>query len=254
MTYRLLIAYIGTNYAGWQRQENALAVQQALEEALLAVLGQRFRVFGAGRTDAGVHARGQVAHLTVPAGAAPDDLPRTLSLGVNHHLPPDIRVLRAVEDRNDFHARKSAAAKTYSYRLCRARVIDPFRAPFVIPAPRDLDVDRLENAARLIAGRRDFSAFAKAGGSHRQPIRRVYRAEWTEVCDELRFLITGDGFLRGMVRALVGTTLDVGRGRRSLADFEALLRGMPRTAAGPNAPARGLCLETVHYDRREQNE
>ena len=252
MKYRLLIAYDGSDYAGWQRQDNALAIQQLVEEAVAAVAGRSVTVHGAGRTDAGVHASGQVAHLDLPAGNVPSgETRRALVHGVNHHLPAAIRVLAADADDDSFHARKSASLKVYIYRLCTAPVIDPFRAPFVVPAPRGLDLESMKTAVALITGRHDFSAFAKAGGSHRSPLRTIREAGWDEQGDEIRFRVAGDGFLRGMVRALVGTMLEVGRGRRTLADLAALLEGGARSAAGPNAPARGLCLDSVEYDSRK---
>ncbi len=249
MRYRLRIAYVGTDYAGWQRQANALGIQQVVEEALARILGRSVTVYGAGRTDAGVHARGQAAHLTVAAGSTPEETRRALVHGANRHLPAAIRVLDADAVDDTFDARKSAAFKVYRYRLCGARVVDPFRAPFVVPAPAGLDLEAMKTAASLLPGRHDFSAFAKSGGSHGRPERTIHQAEWTEAGDEVRFCVAGDGFLRGMVRALVGTTLEVGRGRRSLNDFAKLLKGGPRSAAGPNAPARGLCLERVEYSR-----
>lgn len=252
MKYRLLIAYDGTDYAGWQRQDNALAVQQVVEEAVAAVACRRVAVHGAGRTDAGVHAAGQAAHLALPESDLPTtETCRALVHGANHHLPAAVRVLAADPVDDSFHARKSAVFKVYGYRLCAAPVIDPFRAPFVVPAPRGLDLDSMKAAASLIRGRHDFSAFAKAGGSHSDPVRTIREAEWTRQGDEIRFRVAGDGFLRGMVRALVGTTLEVGRGRRSVDDLATLLEGGPRTAAGPNAPARGLCLKRVEYDSRK---
>ena len=251
MKYRLRIAYVGTNYAGWQRQDNALAVQQVVEEALARILGRSVTVYGAGRTDAGVHARGQVAHLAVAATAPAAETCRALVQGTNRHLPAAVRVLDADPADETFHARKSAAFKVYSYRLCRAPVIDPFRAPFVVPAQGALDLEAMKSAASLLPGRHDFSAFAKSGGSHGQPERTIHEAAWKEAGDELTFRVAGDGFLRGMVRALVGTTLEIGRGRRSVDDFATLLGGGPRAAAGPNAPARGLCLEHVEYSRRQ---
>ena len=251
MKYRLRIAYVGTDYAGWQRQDNALGIQQVVEEALARILGRSVRVHGAGRTDAGVHARGQTAHLTVAAKSVLEETRRALVHGANRHLPAAIRVLDADPVDDTFHARKSAAFKVYRYRLSRARVIDPFRAPFVVPAPAGLDLEAMKTAASLLLGRHDFSAFAKSGGSHSRPERTIHQAAWTEAGDEVSFCVAGDGFLRGMVRALVGTTLEVGRGRRSLNDFARLLEGGPRLAAGPNAPARGLCLEHVEYSRRQ---
>ena len=251
MKYCLRIAYVGTDYAGWQRQDNALGIQQVVEEALARILGRSVRVHGAGRTDAGVHARGQTAHLTVAAKSAPEETGRALVHGANRHLPAAIRVLDADPVDDTFHARKSAAFKVYRYRLCSARVIDPYRAPFVVPAPAGLDLEAMKTAASLLLGRHDFSAFAKSGGSHSRPERTIHQAAWTEAGDEVSFCVAGDGFLRGMVRALVGTTLEVGRGRRSLDDLASLLEGDCRSAAGPNAPARGLCLERVEYSRRQ---
>jgi tRNA pseudouridine38-40 synthase len=243
-TYRLTLSYRGTAYAGWQRQENALAVQQVVEEALERLLGEAVRITGASRTDAGVHARGQVAHLEL-ARPFPE---RGLVHGVNHHLPADVRVLAAAAMPAGFHARRHAAAKEYVYRLSRAPVLSPLDALFVPPAPAGLDVERMARAAEALPGRHDFSAFALAGGSHGQPFRRIVSARWEERDEEeLAFRIVGEGFLRGMVRALVGTLIEVGTGRRPPESFTALLAGRPRQEAGPTAPAHGLVLQQVLY-------
>jgi tRNA pseudouridine38-40 synthase len=242
-TYRLLLSYRGAAYAGWQRQENALAVQQVVEEALERLLGQRVRVVGASRTDAGVHARGQVAHLELPRPFAE----RGLVHGTNHHLPEDVRVLAAAAMPAGFHARKHACGKEYLYRLSRAPVVSPLDAPFVAQASGPLDLERMARAAAILPGRHDFSAFALAGGSHGQPWRRIFSARWEESGEELRFRVLGEGFLRGMVRALAGTLVEVGAGKRSPESFAQLLAGRPRTEAGATAPAHGLVLERVLY-------
>jgi tRNA pseudouridine38-40 synthase len=242
-TYRLTVSYRGGAYGGWQRQENALTVQQVLEEALSGLLDRPIQVAGASRTDAGVHARGQVAHLEVDAPASEGALVH----GVNHRLPEDIRVLAAGRAPDGFHARKSAFAKEYSYRLSRAPVLSPLDSLFAVRAPARLDVARMSEAAASLLGRHDFSAFALAGGSHGQPFRRILSAFWEESGEELRFRVVGDGFLRGMVRALVGTLIEVGVGKRSPEGFAGLLSGGPRSAAGPTAPAHGLVLEQVFY-------
>jgi len=242
-SYRLILSYRGAAYAGWQRQENALSVQQVLEEALEKLLRQPVRVHGAGRTDAGVHARGQAVSFELAAPFAA----RGLVHGTNPHLPEDVRVLAAAEMPGGFHARKHAAGKEYSFRLSRAAVVSPLDAPFTVRVPAEIDSARMAQASVFLPGRHDFSAFALAGGSHGQPFRTIHSATWEETGDELRFRVTGDGFLRGMVRALVGTLIEVGLGRRSPADFAGLLAGQARAAAGPTAPAHGLVLEKVFY-------
>jgi tRNA pseudouridine38-40 synthase len=239
----LTVAYRGARYAGWQRQENALSVQQVVEEAIAKLVSHPVRVTGASRTDAGVHARRQVAHLDLE-----QPLPlRALVHGVNPHLPEDVRVLAAREVAEGFHARKSALGKEYLYRLSRAEVVSPLDSLFVVQAPKQIDMARMEEAAAHLVGRHDFSAFALAGGSHGQPFRRIDSACWSEAGDELRFCIRGEGFLRGMVRALVGTLIEVGLGRREPEELAGLLTGQPRSAAGPTAPAHGLVLEKVFY-------
>ncbi len=246
MDYRLTIAYRGTAYAGWQRQDNALAVQQVVEEALEDLLGHRAKVHGAGRTDAGVHARGQTAHLRM-ARPFPE---KGLVHGTNHRLPPDIRVLAAHRMPDGFHARKSALGKEYLYRFYRGRVVPPLDAPYVTAAPAELDLAAIRRAITHLPGRHDFTAFASAGGSHGQPFRRIFAATADARGRELRLRFAGDGFLRGMVRALTGTLLEVGTGRRAPDSMAELLTGRTRAEAGPGAQARGLVLERVFYPPR----
>ena len=246
MDYRLLISYRGTSYAGWQRQPNALAVQQVVEEALGELLGSPVTIHGAGRTDAGVHALGQTAHLRLERPFSEKGLVH----GTNHRLPPDIRLLATHRMPAGFHARKSALGKEYLYRLYRGRVVPPLVAPYAGRAARDLDVAAMRQAISRLPGRHDFTAFAAAGGAHGQPYRRIFAATLDESGRELLLRFTGDGFLRGMVRALVGTLLEVGAGRRPPASIAELLAGRPRAEAGPSAEARGLVLERVFYPPR----
>lgn len=243
LRYRLDIAYVGTAFGGWQRQPNADTVQARVEEALSELVGAPVAVVGASRTDAGVHARAQVAHV---------DLARPFSskglvFGANHLLPPAIRVLAAGLAPAEFHARFSATAKEYAYRLRPGRLVPPDLAPFVLAVPDRLDLERLRAATLLLPGRHDFSCFALAGGSHRSPVRTLFRAAWEEEPTGLTLRVTGDGFLRGMVRGLAGTLLEVALGRRPLAGFAALLAGGDRGAAGPTAPAHALTLERIDY-------
>jgi tRNA pseudouridine38-40 synthase len=245
-TYRLTLSYRGAAYSGWQRQENAPSVQQTLEEALERLLGHGggpVRVVGASRTDAGVHARGQVAHLEL-AAPFPE---RGLVHGTNHHLPEDVRVLAAAGMPAGFHARKHAWGKEYVYRLSRAAVLSPLDSLFLVRLPGSVDLEKMARATENLPGRHDFTAFALAGGSHGQPFRSIVAARWEEEGKELRFRVVGEGFLRGMVRALVGTLVEVGTGKRSPESFAGLLAGRPRAEAGPTAPAHGLVLERVFY-------
>jgi len=243
MVRKLTIAYRGRAYSGWQRQNNALTVQEVLENAVGELAGKRLAVVGASRTDAGVHARGQVAHV---AGA--ERLPdRAMVHGVNRLLPEDVRVLAAETVAEDFHARKHARSKLYSYRLVRAEVLSPLEALYAVRVDPGIDVQAMSQACSGLIGEHDFTAFALAGGSHRSSRRTILRAAFEERSDAVVFSVTGDGFLRGMVRSLVGTLLEVGSGQRSPDGLRALLEGAPREAAGPTAPARGLILERVDY-------
>jgi tRNA pseudouridine38-40 synthase len=243
LRYRLDIAYDGRGFGGWQRQPNADTVQERIESALAELVGEPVAVTGASRTDAGVHARAQVAHVDL---ARPFSC-RGLVFGSNHRLPPGIRILAAALAPEGFHARYSAVAKEYAYRLRRGRLLPPELSPFVLAVPERLDFERLQAATLLLPGRHDFSCFALAGASHRSPVRTLFRAAWSEEGTGPTLRVTGDGFLRGMVRGLAGTLLEVALGQRTPAQFARLLAGGERGAAGPTAPAHALSLERIDY-------
>lgn len=252
MVLRLTVAYRGTEYAGWQRQSNAVTVQQRLEEALERFLGLTVRAVGAGRTDAGVHARGQVAHLEV---VDPEHLStvferpdRAFVHGLNPLLPQDIRILDARRMAAGFHARKSAVSKLYAYRIVPTEVLSPVDALFAVRVDPGIRITPIREALVSLLGRHDFTAFALAGGAHTDPHRKILRAELRRGrSGALTFEFEGDGFLRGMVRSLVGTLLEVGVGKRTPSEFCRLLAGASRSEAGPTAPPQGLVLERVFY-------
>lgn len=240
---RLELAWDGTRYSGWQRQNDAVTIQQSLEEALARLTGETVAAIGAGRTDAGVHAHGQVVSFRLER-----DFPLSgLVHGTNHHLPADIRVLAAASAAEDFHARRSAIAKEYRYRLWRGRTPPPDRAPFVVATDTDVSIDALAAAARLFVGAHDFAPFSVTGGAPGPTVRRIFAAAWESDGPELVFRVTGEGFLRGMVRRLVGTQLELARGGRTLDALAALLADPGAGEAGPSAPARGLALDRVDY-------
>lgn len=240
---QLIISYRGTRYVGWQRQPNGLAVQQVVEEALAKLLGTAPRLVAAGRTDAGVHALGQSVHFDHDR-----ELPeRAWVEGANRFLPDDIRILAAKGRPQEFHARYKAVSKEYRYLVSTASVIDALEYWRRVGIQADADFDAMNRAAQELVGCHDFTAFALAGGAHKSPERTVTTAAWTVDEAKAEFVIRGNGFLRGMVRSIVGTLLEVGSGSRSVDEFAALLAGRPRGDAGQTAPAKGLVLQKVEY-------
>jgi tRNA pseudouridine38-40 synthase len=241
-TYRLQVAYDGTEFHGWQRQPGCRTVQAVIEGALAAVLEvDEVTLQGAGRTDAGVHARGQVASFraeTPIPGAA-------LKHALGPRLPRDVRVLASAATADDFDARRSALARRYSYRLLRAE--DPLEERFALRPRRWPEATALEAAARGLEGRRDFSSFRSTGSSDSNPVCDVTRARWATWEGGLRFEIVADHFLYHMVRSIVGTLLEVSTEGDPGGRIRAVLEARERSAAGPTAPAHGLCLEEVMY-------
>lgn len=241
---RLDLAYLGTFFEGWQVQETVRpggpprTVQDELEKALERLYGRRLTVVGAGRTDSGVHADGQVAHVTLP-----DDAPRVPEQGVcrglNTFLPGEIRVLSATSVPHDWHARFSAVGKIYVYRLRRGEFLHPHRGLVEALAREPMDVGAMREAAHRLVGRRDFARFSTGGSEARSTVRNLAGLDVVQDGDLLLVRAIGDGFLRGMVRRLVGTLREVGRGKT-----------LPEEAPdrpGPTAEARGLTLEHVLY-------
>jgi len=246
-TLKLTLAYDGTNYVGWQRQENGLSIQQVLEDAFQPIAGRDGRgptVVGAGRTDAGVHALAQVASVTADIDLAPSSVLRAL----NVRLPADVRVLGVEEARPGFHAQFHATGKAYRYRIATSAVLSPFDRWFVWHTSEPRDVDAMRRAAAWLVGRHDFASFQARGASVADTVRCVERLEIVEAGGELIVHVAGDGFLRHMVRVMVGTLADVGAGLRDPASLTSILAARDRRAAGPTAPAAGLTLVGVRYD------
>lgn len=241
--WRLVVEYDGSAFAGWQRQAGGMrTVQGVLEETLARLATSRVAVIGAGRTDAGVHAEGQVANARAATRLAPDELLRAW----NALLPPDVAILRLCRAPDDFHARRAARSKLYVYRLWTAEQRSPLRRRRMLWKRPPLDLDGLRAAAALLEGTHDFASFCAAGGDAHGTVRTVTRAEWIgAVGGELRFEIEGTGFLRHMVRNLVGSLLEVGRGRRPPEWIGELLEVRDRRGAGPTAPPHGLTLVAV---------
>lgn len=245
VVHALKISYRGTAYQGWQLQPGLATIQGELERALGAELGTALRVTGASRTDAGVHARGQVATLRLDSEVAIGRLVH----GVNRRLPDDIRVLEGWIATPDFHPRFDACWKEYHYCVEHRAVLSPLDSDRVLAVPEGviLDLDQLERATAALVGEHDFAAFALVGGAHTTSRRHLFDARWVIDGPRLTLILRGNGFLRGMVRSIVGTLLEVARGRRSVAGFIELLAGADRSAAGRTAPPHGLCLMEVGY-------
>ncbi len=255
MNYRLTLAYNGAAFCGWQVQLHKHAgeqrtVQGELERAVAVLEGERRTVYGAGRTDAGVHAEAQVASVWMERAMSVHKLRAAL----NGNLPPDVRVIEVEEVAEDFHARFSATGKTYRYRVFNAPFVSPFLAGRALTEMRPLDVERMKRAAHLFIGRHDWTAFSSAQSDTEDRVRCV---TMMEVCDYwnaeahgrvVEITTSGEGFLRFMVRSIAGTLLAVGRGEIEIAQIGAAIRTGDRKLSGATAAAHGLTLIKVHYD------
>jgi tRNA pseudouridine38-40 synthase len=258
---RLELAYDGSDFSGWQRQPDRPTIQGCLEAALAKLLGEPTRVCGSGRTDAGVHALGQVANFKTRAVIPCANLLKAL----NDLLPATIRVLLAQDAPEDFHARRAVRVKTYRYRILRTPVCSPFLTRFVWHYPYPLNHGAMAAAAKLFEGEHDFTSFAASPGGTEDDepapspaapgekpcasVRRIFSSEvtWSQPESVLSYEVRGNGFLHHMVRNLVGTLVEVGKGRLTPADVPRILEARDRRLAGPTAPARGLCLVKVEY-------
>jgi len=242
-TLKLTIAYDGTAFAGWQMQANQRTVQGALEDALLPIEGTRVVVHAAGRTDAGVHAAGQVISFSLASQIPCDALARAL----NVRLDQDVRVMHAEDAPETFNARFDTRTKTYHYAIYQASVVPPPLRHFVWHIPRALDVAAMNEAAAALVGEHDFAAFRAAGGDVVTTRREILASHVVSRDGQVVYEVTGTGFLRHMVRNIVGTLVDIGRGRRPVEDMIRVLLSGDRAHASATAPPQGLTLVRVDY-------
>jgi len=241
---RIRVAYDGSRFFGWQRQDGFDSVQQALEEALSALCGSALSVHGAGRTDTGVHALGQVAHFHVETRLEDERLLHAL----NAHLPPGVVVQDLETCPDGFHARFDARSKRYLYRVVTGRFRPPHGAELALWVPHELDLAAMRAAGSALVGRHDFKAFSSTGSPRASTVREVQGLHFRAHRRGLSFVVQADGFLYNMVRAIAGTLIDVGRGRLDPGVVARALASGRRDEAGPTAPARGLYLLSVQYD------
>jgi len=239
----LVIAFDGTAYHGWQSQRNATSIQDVVSAALTKVTGETVSLTGSGRTDAGTHARGLVANFFTGSMIPADRIP----IALNCILPRDIRILAVRDVPSDFHARKNARSKIYRYQIYNGTILPPhfLREYFHFPYP--VDFNCMTEAARLFQGEHDFTSYAKTNSGISNTIRRIFRCDLRRNGARIYLTVEGNGFLRHMVRSMVGTLLEVGRGLISLSDFAGLFEKRDRTQAGFTAPAHGLILVKVKY-------
>jgi len=246
---KVILSYDGAEFSGWQVQPDANTVQGTLASAIGRITGEKVLPQGSGRTDAGVHALAQVMTFVTESSVPTENFLKAL----NDILPAPVRVLEVSEAPAEFHARHSARAKTYRYRICREAICPPFLARYVWHYPYPLDEKAMQRAAALVVGENDFTSFAAVDpergkdGAPASNMRTIFSSEWQRAGEELIYTVTGSGFLHHMVRNLVGTFILVGRGTLQVEDLMRILEARDRSAAGATAPASGLYLVSVEY-------
>lgn len=245
---RLTVAYDGTRYAGWQVQPNGLAVQEVLDRCISEFLGTEIHTLGASRTDAGVHALGNVAVFDTRARMPADKF----AYALNTRLPEDIRIQRSEEVSLDFHPRFCETVKTYEYRILNRRFPDPTRRLNSFHWYGSLDLEAMRRGAVLLVGTHDFKGFATVNPQARSTVRTIYKTELWKEEDMIRFRITGNGFLYNMVRIIVGTLLEIGKGAMRAEQITEILSSGDRSKAGPTARAHGLTLVEIRYPEEEK--
>ena len=243
MNYRLLIQYDGSKYDGWQRQKGSgITIQGKIEEVLKKMTGQPLQIKGASRTDAGVHAQGQVANVQMDTEKGPSEIRKYL----NQYLPEDIAILEVSEVSERFHSRLNAGEKTYRYRICTSHIKPIFERKYVYDLNQQMDVNAMKIAAGYILGEHDFQSFC-AKKMKKSTVREMVSIEFKELPGELQIVYKGSGFLYHMVRILTGTLIEVGLHERTPESVREVLAAKERAQAGYTAPAKGLCLLEIKY-------
>lgn len=240
---KLVIRYDGTHYSGWQSQKNALTVQEAISSALKKITGRKVKLTGAGRTDSGVHAAGQVANFKTHSTLSPDRIKEAL----NSSIPDDILIESAEYAPLRFDSQRSAISKRYRYTVTTARFTDPFMRHFASRFSYPLNIKRMRRAAKSLVGRHDFKSFQASGSNESNTVRTIKKIEIEKRNGLLYIDVWADGFLYNMVRIIAGTLLEIGRGKIDESAIKEMLIKKDRRSAGPTAPAKGLCLMSVKY-------
>lgn len=243
--YKMILQYDGSRYSGWQVQGNTeQTIQGKLQSVLEKMTGEEIEIHGSGRTDAGVHAMGQVANFKLQSAYEPEEIKRYC----NQYLPEDIVVLEVSEVPLRFHSRLNAVKKTYCYRIFLGEKPDVFRRKYVTPVAENLDINKMKAAAEVLLGTHDFTSFCGNRHFKKSAVRTIYEIQIEEKTDELDIYFTGNGFLQNMVRILTGTLLEVGTGKQEVCEMKEILEGRNRSLAGTMAAAKGLVLVNVEYE------
>ena len=240
---KLTIEYDGTNYVGWQRQKNGIGIQEQIENAIYKVTGEKVHLIGSGRTDKGVHARGQVANFITKSSIPPE----RFRLALNNNLPYDIVILDSEGVPNEFHSRFDAIGKRYRYSIYNSKKRRALNRNFVYQVSYSLNYEEMERAINFFIGTHDFRSFMVANSNTDVTIKTINKAYLDKKGNTIHFIIEGDGFLHNMVRIMAGTLVDVGRGRLRSADIPQIISLRERKFAGHTAPPQGLYLEKVYY-------
>lgn len=240
---RLTVAYDGTNYHGWQIQNNGITIESELNRCLTDLFGEEIKVIGASRTDSGVHAMGNIAVFDTQARMPAEKV----SYALNQRLPEDIRIQRSEEVAADWHPRHCDSRKTYEYRICRGQFPIPVKRLYSYFTYYELDVDQMRRAAVYLVGEHDFKSFCQVGAQVESTVRTIYSLEVEEEGQDVVIRVCGNGFLYNMVRIIAGTLMDVGQGRRTPESMKEVIEACDRQKAGPTAPAHGLMLMKYEF-------